>query len=321
MVVSPRAGHGGDESDLCTLAGQPLREEPKYRSHLGYMVFIVGEDKDSMRRIAVSFDRPVGHVDPDMAWVDRNSDDLLEHSELVTGAANRDINGEVLFELGALDKKIEEVRVTLSGDQRDEIKVSGRWGEKRHFFFSERLVGESGRPATLSKVLSRAPIYRIGGPLKLEYAGSMPLKPDTALTPGSTYEVHTLLGWPGVGEGTFTSLACSVVPATTDPFLKVRIPRSSGSKEESVPLSQRRAPNEFRGRLEIPRDARPGEQVTITPAVKLPENSVTGPMLRFKLVPREDEKKDSEKKDSEKKDSEKKDSEKKDVEKKDGGHD
>lgn len=284
------ASRGGDEDDLRTLAGLPLKDEPRYRSPLGYLVFVVGDDKDSMRRIVVSFDRPPGHTDPDFAWVDRNSDDVLDRTEMITGAANRDIGGEIIFEVGTLDKKIEEVRVTLTGPQRDEIKVSGRWGEKKHFFFSERLLNDSGQLPTLSKVLSLAPIFRIGGTLKLEFAGSMPTKPGTELAPGARCEVHALLGWPGVGSGTFTSLACGYVPPTVDPILKVRIPRDSGSKEETVTLGQRRQPNEFRGGFDIPRDARPGESITIVPHVKLGDaKSATGPQLRLRLAARKDE--------------------------------
>jgi hypothetical protein len=63
----------------------------------------------------------------------------------------------------------------------------------------------------------------------------------------------------------------------------VRIPRSSGSREEPIRLSQHRPPNEYRVRLDIPRDARTGESVTVTPDLKLPDKTVTGTQLRFRL--------------------------------------
>ena len=81
---------------------------------------------DSGARVVVAFDCPPGQSDPDVAWCDRNGDGAIDQHESVTGAENRDIGGEVVFELGKLDRSLDRVRLVVGGTNPRDVRFAGR---------------------------------------------------------------------------------------------------------------------------------------------------------------------------------------------------
>lgn len=251
------------EPELSKVGEQPLEREPAYRALAGYLILVVGEEA---RRIAVAIDRPNASADADVAWVDKNGDGVLEASERVFGAENRAIGGEIIFELGDLDKRFDRVRLTLYGTKKEEIQITGRW-DKKHTVWSDSLWGESTRPSRLAATLAEAPVYRAGGRVKIELAASTRLSREGTVVPGGKYEVHALVGFAGFGEGTFLSLATGFVPIATDPIARLKIPLQGAEKDLQVPLVKRCLGNSFRAEIEVPANARPGADVKITLSV------------------------------------------------------
>jgi hypothetical protein len=231
-----------------TLARQPAYQTQTPR----YALVVFGAEAASRHWLVAD-----GHS----LYVDRNGNgDLTESGEQVVGTRSAD--GQVArFLVGGLsdwDGRPAQLQVVLTGetDLNDRLHLIREGVPYQSVSFDEQ---GSFRFALRPE---QAPIVHFGGPLHLA------LRMEQSLRRGTRDSLMTMIGTPGLGEGSFAALDFPRVPGGVHPVAEIVFPGSSENeppRSVRVSLSKRCCTCNFQGDVRIPNDLKTGSaEVTLS---------------------------------------------------------
>ncbi len=193
-------------------------------------------------------------ADGDRLYVDRNGNgDLTEGDELVSGTLSRDglVARFVVRGLTAWDGKPAALRVALTGETgfNDDLHLILDGKPYQSVSFDDqasfRFAGRS----------QDAPIVHFGGPLQ------MSLRIEQSLRRGVRSTVMTMIGTPGLGEGTFAALDFPMVPPEFNPVAEIELPNPVPGEapiRSRLSLDHRCCTCNFQGGILVPEVLGPG---------------------------------------------------------------
>jgi hypothetical protein len=230
-------------ADLSQMDRQ-IAKEPAYRSKPRYCLLVFGPWAKTRVWLV---------LDGDVLYADRNGNgDLTEPDKKI--AATRDEYGGRVFHIGSVQEGPlvhQDLTVTASsipGDTIASLKELKKKNALAECYSITVRYEDRATPIPAPSVSKRiemeasgdeeqgwlqfadspkeASIVNFGGPLKLRET------PEPAFSKwlaGQTAGVRAYVGTPGLGSGTFATIAYNLIPSTVRPLLEVTIPAAEGS--------------------------------------------------------------------------------------------
>lgn len=218
------------EPDLAKI-DRTIRKQPEYASKHPLYGFLVFGPK-AATRVAAVFDKSAPtSPEYDVLYFDRNANgDLTEANERIVGKPEG--KESFIFSVGSFtdpatsDVHTEVTFQTWIDSENDPfgVDIYVKWKDKHvvHSGFSERPIAECSFRATLQS----APVFWFGGdaPLRVNRWGW------TKLTIGTSQDITVLLGYRGIGRGSFSAHRQDYLPASL-PILATLIYTDRSGKE------------------------------------------------------------------------------------------
>ena len=201
------------EPDL-TKIDRKIRKQPKYASKRPLYGFLAFGPK-ATTCVAAVFDKSTPtSPEYDVLYFDRNANgDLTEANERIVGKP--DVTESLVFNAGSFtDPKTADVHTDISFQMWIDaetnpfaVDISLKWKGKHvvHSGFAQRPTDD----CSFQPSLKSAPVFWFGGeaPLRVNRWGW------TKLTIGKSQEIRLLLGYRGIGRGSFSALSDDYLPA------------------------------------------------------------------------------------------------------------